>query len=330
MLAGCYLIHGGEPLQTEEIILQIKQIAAKAGYNNHMVFEVVTNFNWDELLNKCQNLDLFAEKSMVELRLHSDSINKQGTQALEKMLQTQSSDICILIRAPKLKPQTLNSKWVNHIHKFGKIELAKPVSSARWLDWIKQRLQRAGFSVHSEDAQYLARHYEGNLIAAAQCIQKLQNNLPSGKLELEQIRPFLDNFSHFTVFDLTDSAISGDATRTFNILHSLKNDGFDPVLILWALTREIRNLLQISHDIQMGINLVNSAQNRGIWRDRVPSIKTALNRLSINKLQQLLKLSKHIDTMLKGITPGNSWDALLSVCMMFAGSEILTMEDLNI
>lgn len=330
MLAGCYLIHGGEPLQTEEIILQIKQIAAKENYNNYMVFEVTTHFVWEELLNKCQNMDLFAERSLVELRLHSDSVGKQGTQALENLLLKQSSDVCILIRAPKLKPQTLNSKWVTHIQKFGKVEQAKPISANRWPDWIKQRLHQAGFSANGEVTQYLARHYEGNLTAAAQCIQKLHATLPAGSLELEQIRPFLDNFSHFTVFDLTDTAISGDATRTFNILHSLKNDSVDPVLILWALTREIRNLLQLSHDIQTGISLSQSAQNNGIWRDRIPGIKTALSRLSTNKLQQLLKLSKHIDTMLKGINPGNTWDALLSVCMMFAGSEILTMEDLNI
>jgi DNA polymerase-3 subunit delta len=330
MLAACYLVHGGEPLQTEEIIVAIKQIAAKHDYNNNMVFEVNAQFNWEELLNKCQNLDLFAEKSLVELRLQSDNIGKQGATALESLLEKQSPDICILIRAQKLKPQVLNSTWVNQIQKHGKIQVAKPIPANKWLAWVQQRLRQAGFTPSTDASEYIARFYEGNLTAAAQCIQKLQSMLPKGALDLEQIRPFLDHNSHFSVFELAEAIINGECERTFNIFHGLKNEGVDPVLILWALAREIRNLLQLKYDLQSGINLTQSAQRLGIWRDRIPGIQKALDRLSVVKLEKTLKLSATIDSTIKGITPGNAWELLLSVCMMLTSSETLTMEDLTI
>jgi len=330
MLAACYLIHGGEPLQTEEIIVAIKQIARKEGYNNSVVFEVNAQFNWDELLNKCQNFDLFAEKSFVEIRLQSENIGKQGAPALEGFLLQKSADICVIIRTQKLSNEQLNSKWVQHIQKHGKVHVAKPIPIAKWRAWIQERLQQAGFSPSDDTCDYLAKYYEGNLAAAAQCIQKLQSVVPAGQLQLAQIQPFLANNSRFSVFDLADAAVNGDAERTFSIIEGLKNEGVEPVLILWSLAREIRNLLQLKHDLQTGANLTQSAQKLGIWRDKIPGVQKALDRLSINKIEKLLKLCAQIDTVIKGINPGNTWELILSLSMMLANSKNLTMEDLTV
>lgn len=330
MLAACYLIHGGEPLQTDEYISAIKDLAAKQGYNSGVVFEINAQFEWEELLNKCQNLDLFAERSVVELRLHSDSISKPGTQALEKLLSEQSSDFCILIRASKLKPQTLNSNWVNLIQKTGKIQVARPIPATKWPAWIKQRLQQAGFNPTTAAINAVASCYEGSLNAAAQCIVRLQTVLSPGTIDLEQVKPFLENNARFSIFELTDAAINGDCERTFNIFQSLRIEGVDPVLILWGVTREIRTLLQLRYEINTGNNLSQSAQKLGIWRDRIPSIKIALDRNTASQLQDLLKISKTIDTTLKGMTPGNAWEPLLSVYLTLASSKTLTMEDLTI
>jgi DNA polymerase-3 subunit delta len=330
MLAPCYLVHGGEPLQTEEIICAIKHLASKQGYNSYVTFEVNAQFNWDELLNKCQSLDIFADRSFVDIRLHGDSINKQGQQALEKLFQNQSPDLCVLVRAQKLKAQTLTAPWVKLLQKTGQILVAKPIPAAKWPAWVKQRLGQADFTPSPEVCDYLAKSYEGNLSAAAQCIDKLKARLPAGNLELDQVKPFLDNFSHFSIFDLSDTIIGGDAERTFRVFNGLKDESADPVLMLWAITREIRNLLRLSQDLQSGLSLTQSAQKLGIWRDRLPNIKLALDRLSVTKLQKLLKISKTTDLMIKGIVPGNAWEALLSVCLTLASSKTPTMEDLTI
>lgn len=331
MLALCYLIHGGEPLQTEEYISAIKENAAKQGYTNSMVFDVNIQFNWEELLNKCQNLDLFAERSVVELRLHSENIGKTGFQALERLLREQSSDICTIIRAPKLKAQTLNSTWAQYIQKNGKVQFAREIPATKWRAWVQHRLQQAGFIPTMAAVDAVSSCYEGSLIAAAQCIDRLKNILPTGNLDVDQVKPFLDNSTHFSIYELNDAAINGDLNRTFNIFLSLRSEGVDPVLILWGITREIRNLLQLRYELQQGKSLAQSAQNLGIWRERLPSIKLSLDRLTAKKLQNLLKLSKVVDGMIKGMTPGNAWEPLLSMCLTLAGSKsTLNMEELYI
>jgi DNA polymerase-3 subunit delta len=330
MLALCYLVHGGEPLQTEEIISSIKHQAEKEGYNSYVVFELNTQFEWEELLNKCRNLDLFAERTLMELRLPGESVSKQGNLALDSVLQEQDGNFCIIIRASKLKPQILNSNWARHIHKYGKVCLAKPIPTNQWSTWIAKRLTQHGFNPSNEVITCIAKCYEGNLPAAVQCINKLTVVLPRGAIELQQVAPFIDRSSHFSIFELSTAALEGNSERTFTIFNNLKADAIDPILVLWAATKEIRTLLLLKQEIQSGASLESAAQKLGIWRDNIPKIKSALQRLSTQKLEQLLHLAKITDTTIKGMQPGDAWEVLLSMYLTLAGNQILTMEDLYI
>ncbi len=221
MLMSCYLVHGGEPLQTEEIISSIKHQAAKEGYNNSAVFELNTQFEWEELLNKCRNLDLFAERTLLELRLSGNSVSRHDNLALESILQQQDSNFCIIIRASKLKSQILNSNWVKYIQKHGSVYLAKSIPSTQWSTWIAKRLTQLGFYPSKEVITCIANCYEGNLPAAVQCINKLAAVLPRDKIELQQIAPFIDHSSHYSVFELSNAALEGQSERTFTIFNNL-------------------------------------------------------------------------------------------------------------
>lgn len=294
MLAPCYLIHGGEPLQTEEIISSIAHEASKHGYTKTVVFDINTLFNWDELLNKCQNLDLFAENTLLELRLQGETINKQGSLALETALRQQEPNLCIIIRAHKLKTQTLNSTWVKLIQKKGKIHTAKSIPTNLWPTWIAKRLNAAGFRPSTTALTLIANCYEGNLLAAAQFIQKISAVLIPGVLEVEQIKPYIDNNTQFSLFELTNATTNKDAVRTFKVFKSLQAEGVEPILVLWAIARAIRS----------SVTLHTATQKK------------------------LLHMAKTVDFIIKGMQAGNAWEELLSMCLILCGNETLTMEDL--
>ncbi len=328
MLAPCYLVHGGEPLQTEEIITDIKHQAAKQGYNSNMVFEVTTQFGWDTLLNKCQNLDLFAERTVVELRLQSDTVSKQGNLAIEQFLQQRDPRFCIIIKAGKLKPQTLHSIWVKHIQTSGKILQARAIPSRQWTTWLAKRFAAKNLIPNNDVLEAVAKCYEGNLPAATQFIDRLASLLPAGCIELAQIKPFLENNTQFSIFELVNAALEGQSERTFAICKTLQTTGVDPILVLWALSKELRTLLQIQQQIQSGLSYEVSAQQLGVWQESLARIKIAIERLSTHKLRQLLHLAHVIDTMIKGIRPGDPWEPLMSMSLAFANNNSFTMEDL--
>ncbi len=331
MIDHCYLIHGGEPLQTEEIIASISQQASKDGYNKKVVFEINTSFNWEELLDKCRNLDIFADRTVLELGLHGETVNKQGSQILEQVLTKQDPSFYIIIRAPKLKSQTLHSNWVKHIQKHGKIHVAKPISFAALPAWINKRLNNAGFKATSDAINLIARCYAGNLLAIAQFVQKISLVLPAGSLTIEQIRPFLEVNNQFSVFELGNFVLQGDAIRSLEICRSLRSDDADPLLVLWALTREIRSLLTVKHDLTLGISIEQSAQKLGLWRENLPAFKNALARLSVESLKNLLALAKNVDLICKGMQSGNAWDLLETMCLVLTGVKFLNnVEELHI
>lgn len=330
MIAHCYLIHGGEPLQTEEIISEIYHQAIKGGYNKKVVFDINTLFNWDELLNKCLNLDLFADRTVVELRLHSDTVNKQGTKILEQILHQQDPNNCFIIRAPKLKAPTLNSNWVKHIQQHGKIHVAKPITVNLMPALVTKRLQDVGFKPTAETVNLIVKCYAGNLLAVAQFIQKISVVLPTGILEAKQITPFIDDNSQYSTFELSNVVMQGNTQNAVQILKRLQAENADPILVLWTISRDIRNLLTIKHAIQNGMSFEASAQKVGIWRDHFTFVKKAVDRLSIDTLTNLLYLAKTVDLVCKGMQPGNAWELLLSMCLSLTGSQIFNMEELHL
>lgn len=322
MLAKCYLVHGGEPCQTEEIIATINQLAAKEGYNKKAVFEIYAHFAWEELLNECQNLDLFAPRTLMELRLHSDTVNKQGSKAIESILQQQDKDLCIIIRAGKLQSQTLNSSWAKLIQKNGKIHLAKPIPQQQWPAWLSKQLTQHGFIPERDTLECIATSYEGNLLAAKQFVTKIAMVLPKGTLTTEQIKPYLETNNNFVVFELINAALNGNIPRTYQVLQQLK-DSAEPLLVLWALSKEIRQLIVIKHNPL-------AIQELGLWQESLSRLKNASVRLDMQKLKQLMHMAKTADFMIKGVNHGDIWENLLTMSLILAGDEIITIGELSV
>ena len=86
----------------------------------------------------------------------------------------------------------------------------------------------------------------------------------------------------------------------------------------------------LQHEVQTGASIDQGASKLGIWRENLPRIKRALQRLPTAKLEQLLHLAKIIDTNIKGMQPGDAWQSLMSLYFNLAGKPILTKEDLYI
>lgn len=330
MLAPCYLVYGGEPLQTAEIILHITNIANKEGYNKVVVYEVTAQFDWEELLNNCRNLDLFAERTLVELRLHNDIVSKKGDIVLNQILQDQDHSLCVVVRADKLKVQTLNSHWAQIIRKKGEIHIAKPITAELWPTWINKRLAKSGFTASQAAIKLLASCYEGNLMALDQLIKKMTVILPTGKLELEQIKPFIDNNSHYVVFELTDATLDGNTERTVHIFNSLIDGGIEPIMLLWAITNTIRTLILLQSKLQTGTTIEQAAKDLNIWRNNLNRFKKAADRLTIAQLEKLLHAAKNVDTMIKGMQIGDPREHLLSMYLILTGNNPVIMEELYI
>ncbi len=94
--------------------------------------------------------------------------------------------------------------------------------------------------------QFIADKVEGNLLAAHQEIQKpgLLRACPAC-LPSDQVHDAVLNVARYDVFKLSEAMFGGDVLRLTRMLEGLRGEGEATVLVLWALTEEIREISKV-------------------------------------------------------------------------------------
>ncbi len=313
------LVSGDEPLQMAECCDAIRQQARDAGYLGREVLHVEKGFDWGELEREANALSLFAEQRIIELRLSNIKPGVPGGKALQAYCAAPAPDTILLIIMGKLEPAASKSKWCQAVEQAGFMVQVWPIERAQLPRWIEQRMRKIGLQPEGEVATVLADRVEGNLLAASQEIEKLHLLIGSSRLDVEQLLSVVADSARYDVFALVDAALLGDAVRVVKIVNGLRAEGEEPVLVLWALSREIRTLLSIAYEARQGG--VNDALLRRyrIWDKRKAAISSALQRHRYPHWLQMLEQCAEIDRMVKGQLQGNPWDELSALAMRMAG-----------
>jgi len=307
-LAPIYVVSGDEPLQLGEVSDAIRAAARQQGYSERDIIEANAKFAWSELTAEANNLSLFAEKRVIDLRITNGKPGKEGSKVLVEYAGRIPEDTLLLITLPKLERAQLTSKWVKALENRGALIQIWPVEGERLLPWIEQRMRQAGLTPGPDVVPILAEHIEGNLLAASQEIQKLQLLHGSNPISAEELNQAVSDSARYDVFSLVDSALAGDTVRCTRILHGLKAEGTATPVVLWALTREIRLLHSLAVEVTRGKNRQQAiAANRGVWDKRKALVNKGLQRLNLRQWRQLLSQCGKTDLAIKGQSPDNPW-----------------------
>jgi len=317
-LAPVYFISGDEPLQLGEVADAVRAAARKAGYDSREVLVADAGFSWNELNESAGSLSIFADKKIIDLRLSTGAPGTDGAKALISYCERVPEDTLLLITAAKLGGSALKTQWFQALDKAGCIIQVWPLEGQDLLRWLQQRMQRRGLQADAEGIRILASRIEGNLLAAAQEIEKLYVLYGEGHLSNQQILDVVADSSRFDVFKLMDSVLAAKVNRIFRILSGLQAEGVAAPVVLWALTREARILIKIKQALTQGQNKAQVFKNNQIWDKRQQLVSDALHRLADGDLNSILTLSAKADRQIKGQQQGDPWETLLSVCLMFA------------
>lgn len=305
-----YTVFGEETLLALEAADAIRAAARKNGYAEREVLTVEASFNWSRLAASGASLSLFGDKRLLEIRIPSGKPGTEGGQALQEYCKTLPPDTVTLVALPKLDKQAQASKWFKALEGAGVAVQANAVERGRLVAWIGARLAAQDRQADPATLQFLADQVEGNLLAAHQEVQKLALLFPPGKLSFEQVKDAVLDVARFDVFKLGDALLAGDAGRFVRVLEGLRGEGEEPVLVLWALTREIRVLAKLRGGMRRGASLPQLMRDAWIWESRQPLVERAVKRLSEAVLLRSLHRAAKIDRMIKGLARGDVWDEL--------------------
>jgi len=172
-LGAIYWVHGDEHLLAQEACDQIRSTAHTQGFTDRQLFHVDTGFNWEDFQFATNSLSLFSQKELLEVRLNNLKLTDAGKSALENYAANPPTDKMLLIRSKKLSGPIQNSKYYKALDKAGFNVQVWPVTRQYLPGWIKQRLQKQGLTTDPDGIQILVDRSEGNLLFAAQAVEKL-------------------------------------------------------------------------------------------------------------------------------------------------------------
>lgn len=316
-LAPVYLVSGDEPQQIAEIADAIRKAAWEAGYLEREIFSQDTGFSWHDLPAAAYATSLFADRKVIDLRLPSGSVGTEGAKILTAYCERLPEDTLLLITTGKLAAASLKTRWFQALERVGVFIQVWPLEGEDLLRWLQQRLERRGIHTDKEGLKLLAARLEGNLLAAAQEIEKLYILYGSGSLDAAKVADAVADSSRYDIFKLTDSLLAGHPGRITKILAGLKDEDIAAPVVLWAITREARLLCKLKQEIAAGKNRDAAMQAQQIWDKRKAMVSHALDRLSEAALHRILVLSAKADREIKGQQQGDPWQSLLQICLLF-------------
>jgi DNA polymerase-3 subunit delta len=316
-------ISGDESLLVQEACDTVRAFARNDGYGEREVMDAGANFNWSQLLTMGNSLSLFAERKLIDLRLNTAKVEEEARSALESYLANPNPDYLLLLTTAKIDKASQSTKWFKALESKALFCQVWPITEQQLPQWIKQRLAQHGLTADRDALQLLADRVEGNLLAAAQEIEKLLLQTSATHLDARTIMAAVADSSRYNVFDLTEACVAGNSSRALKVLANLQAEGEECLMLLNMLCKEIRSLASMLDDIAQGQNIHAVMQNHRVWNTRTQMVSAALHRHSQATLQGLLAKARIVDQSVKGLLDNKPWDELASLVLGLSNARLL-------
>ena len=135
------------------------------------------------------------------------------------------SDDVLLVLAPRLDARAQKAKWVLALEKEGAHLPLWPPGLDGMTRWVQQRLRSARVTVDEEGLAFLVSRLEGNLLAAAQVVDRLAPGRGRRPGPSRGLAEELDDDARYTPFELIDAALAEDGARAHRMLAVLQGGG---------------------------------------------------------------------------------------------------------
>jgi DNA polymerase-3 subunit delta len=302
-LLPAYLVSGDEPLLTGEAADAIRARARTAGFTEREVHFLERGSDWDDVRASAGNLSLFGSRRLLELRLPTARLGTGGGGALAALLERDDPDTLLLVLTPRLDRDAQGAQWFRALESRGGWVPVWPVEADKLVGWLRGRCRRARLQMDEEALSLLAERTEGNLLAAHQELEKLRLLAPAGVIAAETVLAGVADSARFDVFGLSEAVLEGEAARALRVLGGLRSEGTEQTLVLWALTKALRDLWGAVSEPAPGAR-------RGGWQRHSAALDKAARRAPRLSFRTLTLRAARADRMIKGRLQGDAWDEM--------------------
>lgn len=318
-----YLLSGQDLLLVNEAKDDILAAAQGQGFDEKIDVAVNSDTKWDDLFHQLQSTGLFASRQIVLLNC-PDNLTVTQQKSLAELLAASHSDLIFVLHLPKLSKAMEKQPWFAALQQGVQIQCQTPDVS-KMPQWLQYRAKKMALDLDGETIKLLAHSYEGNLLALQQTLAMLQLRFGSEKILPQKAQEVIEQSAQFTPFQWVDALLAGKIKRAIRILHHLKNEEIQAVVLLRIIQKELMILLEISRSpspIQPNQplfkgNLRTEFDRLKIWQNRRPLYQDAVNRLSYAQLFQLIQTLASLEKQVKQDFSDDIWQDLERFCQRF-------------
>ena len=322
-LKPVWLIAGAEHLIVLEAADRLRARTRELGFAEREIHDVDHRFDWNELAMSGAAMSLFATRRVIELRMPTGKPGKEGSAAISAWCADPPPDTLLLITAQEWSKQH-EGAWYAAVDRAGVAMPVWPLKRDELPAWISARMKAQGLKATHDAIELLAERTEGNLLAAAQEIDKLALLVGDAVLDIEMLEASVADDARFDAFRLTDAAIAGDATRALRMVSGLRAEGAEAIPLLGWLLNQLRVLLRLAH---AGGNLNQAFKTERIWDAKQAGFRRALQAGNAAHWERCIVQVGRIDRIAKGRADGDVWREIerliTAIAMPKRGAELL-------
>lgn len=322
-LAPFYLIHGDEPLFIQEAGDEIRAAAMRAGCTEREIFVVEQGFKWDNFRVASGNLGLFGERRFMDVRIPTGKPGTEGAKVLERYAQTLDDQQIAMVTLPRADRTMQATAWFKALSAAAVVVPIQPLAREALPRWFEARLGKHGLRATPDVLAMLALHYENNLLAAQQEIEKLALLFPNGELDVAQVESAIADVARYDVYELSEAWLAGDAPRVTRLMRSLQQEGEAPTLLVWQFSEDVHALCAVRAKTLQGIPAAQAVREARVWGKRQAAMEKAARRVPNADLPKLLNTLAKLDASAKGLIVDNTyrdiWQSLTSSALLLCG-----------
>lgn len=303
-LKPAYLIAGAEHLLVLEAADALRARARELGHAEREVLDVEAHFDWNRLAQAGSAMSLFSTRRLIDLRLPTGRPGKDGSAAIAAFCESPAPDTVLLVTANDWSSRH-SGAWVGAIERVGSFVPIWPLKREELPAWLAARAKSRGLDLSRDAVAFLAERVEGNLLAAAQEIDKLALSCGGGRVDVAELEANVAGDARFDVFRLTDAAIGGDAARALRIAAGLRAEGAEPIPLLGWILNQLRVLLRVAgagrnRDAALRSESIRPPQRESLFR-------RALGEGDRDHWEACLVQAARVDRIAKGRAAGDAW-----------------------
>jgi DNA polymerase-3 subunit delta len=293
-LRPVYLL-AGEQLLVLEAAAALRARARTLGHSEREVLEVGQHFDWNDLARAAASMSLFASRRLIDLRLPTGRAGIDGGKAISAFCADPPPDVTLLVSAMEWSNKH-DAAWSKMVDAAGAMVVFSAPRPDQWTAWLNARLGTRELSATPDAVAMLAQRVEGNLLAAAQEVDKLAVLHGEGRIDATAMESLVADSARFDVFKLTDAAFAGDGARALRILAGLRAEGDELLALLGWLVNQLQLALRLANARDLNAQI----RSERLWQSREALFRQALRRAPREHWLQCLARASRIDRMVKG------------------------------